>query len=413
MVKSVPGIIRHIAVVGISAPPKAGAESIQCAKWIKAYHEMGMEITLITTPVSERGWSAADPQLNKFQQYLNQLIIKKDNRESVLNKVGNRLFPAWFNFPDSHFMFASSPRKVLIELREKPDLIYARGMPFSSALLAKSLSKRLNVPLVIHMADPFSLNPYLTGLNIEKARSLEKECFEQASMVAFTTEKMAELYRNVFPGLADRFTVFPNVYDRDECVTDNQLPEKFTLRFTGNLYGNRTLLPLFRALSRISDESDTFEENVELIITGRMDSGNFKLLDKYNPGFIRLEKPLPFFDSLKVQKHAHILVSTDKPATDDRDLVFLPSKLLDYMCAERIILNISSKNSESSAFVRENLLGETFEHDDDEGLADFIKLAYDRFLKKDNTYFTGRKIAQDYESDYAARSLINELNKRL
>jgi hypothetical protein len=413
MVKSVPGIIRHIAVVGISAPPKAGAESIQCAKWIKAYHDMGMEITLITTPVSRHGWSAEDPQLHKFQSFLKQLITKLDNRESVLHKVGSKLFPARFNFPDPHFMFASSPRKLLRELKEKPDLIYARGMPFSSALLAKSLSKMLDVPLIIHMADPFSLNPYLTGLNIEKARSLEKECFEQASMVAFTTKKMEMLYCNAFPELTDRFTVFPNVYDRDECDTDNELPAKFTLRFTGNLYGNRTLLSLFRALSSVRDECDTFEEDTELIITGRMDSGNFKLLKKHNPGFIRLEEPLPFFDSLKVQKHAHILVSIDKPATDDRDLVFLPSKLLDYMCAGRLILNISSKNSESSAFIRDNRLGETFEHDDGKGLADFIKHAYDRFLKKDFAYFTERRIAPDYESNHAARGLLNELYKRI
>jgi len=403
-----PETVRHIALVSISAPPKAGAESIQCAKWIRAFHSAGMDVTLITTPVARRGWASRDPQLDEFNSYISNRIERDAHTSALLFRLAKR-WPAFTNRPDENFLFARDPARVVRKLKRKADLIYARGMPFSSALLAARLSEYLRVPLIIHMADPFSQNPYLRKSQLTYATAYEKYCFNQAALVAFTTEQTASMYRELFPQLAHKIRVYPNVFDDADCKTANVLPEKFTLRYTGNLYAERSLDPLFKALMTLASREKDFSNDAELVINGRIDPDNQEMIRKNNLDMIKVDRALPYFESLSAQSSSHLLISTDRPARDKRDLVFLPSKLLDYMCAGRRILNIASAKSESASFVTSNRVGQNFEHEDIDGMTAFIMSAYKKFKKGEGNFFIidGRSVK--YQSANVMKRMLKDL----
>ena len=396
---------RHFLCIGISAPPKSGAESIQFAKCLKALNLKGKTITLVTTPVPKRGWSSIDPALVSYNEFVHQIIIHSDGSGSFTQRL-NAFLSNSLVVPDVHFRFYKDVSRLADKVKSKPDVIYARGMPFSSAVLGAELAKKFNVPSVLQMSDPFTINPYLDIKRPAAMRQLEHDCFSQYSIIGFTTEQTRKRYAGMYPELSDRFRVYPNVYDPEECNELAALPERFTIRFTGNLYGERTLFPLFKALAILKSRNSSFD--AEMIVSGRVGDEILNKMKEVDPGYLKLEDPVDYHESLSKQRNAHLLVSVDKPSAVPEDGMFLPSKLLDYMCANRPVLNITSEASASAAFINETGIGRNFSHNDETDIAAYIAEIYDACKNGRIDHGQGR-IAVEYSSNTIAERILKDL----
>ena len=398
---------KRILCIGISAPPKSGAESIQFTKYLNAFGEKGISLDLLSTPVPSAGWKQADHDLEEVGTYLDQVYFISDDTDSPYMKLLIRLGKSFH--PDRHFRFGRKSAQAVKLIKNKPDVIYCRAMPFSGAIMASQLSEYFRIPLILHLADPYTLNPYLTFKDDQTARNLEETIFSKAHIIAFTTELTRKLYQETYPGLSGKMKVYPNVYQASDIQLDAPLPDKFTIRYTGNLYGDRNLKPLINAVRQMAVEQPGFTENSRIIISGRFENSLEVEMKESGVSNLEITKPYPYKESLSKQKDAHLLVSVDKPMSSRNDLVFLPSKLLDYACTGRPILNVSSPGSESEKLIQAYHLGESFGHDDSAGISAYIKTVFSRYSEGHTDYFSRRTLPEDYFNKKVVDRLLLDL----
>lgn len=158
--------------------------------------------------------------------------------------------------------------------RTRFDLIYATGEPYSSYFVAQTLSRKLGVPFVIDMRDPWTVESYRNSkrsaarslVELEQERSLLAE--SAACVFAF---RHAGLYDAAYPQWAGKFHYIPNGYDSADFEgVEPKRFGKFTLVHSGTfLPGYRTAETLLRALRRLLTERAGLASRIEVLFVGK------------------------------------------------------------------------------------------------------------------------------------------------
>ena len=170
-------------------------------------------------------------------------------------------YQALFNFPDPQigwYMAGKSGGKAMVD-DWQPDVIFASAPPFTSLMVARSMSKRTGAPLVVEYRDRLAEDPYSTRSKsfrkkIEKL--LEDWWMKQANAIITVSEPWAEDYRARY-GLPV-LSVY-NGYDPDDFPSDYPRkptdPESLNIVYTGILYKERRdPTPLFKAIKLMGDD---------------------------------------------------------------------------------------------------------------------------------------------------------------
>ena len=144
--------------------------------------------------------------------------------------------------------------------------------------------------------------------------------------------------------ISSRF--LPNVFDGDDW---NQMPlnttGKMRFVFTGRLYGTRNIHRLLDAVENVAASFPQFKDNCEILLAGFFDDENIQRIRKSSLPFVKYLGSLSLDKALQLQQGAHVLISIDSLESDPRYDLFFPSKLLDYIASNRIIIAITNKRS--------------------------------------------------------------------
>jgi hypothetical protein len=404
-----------VLLVSIAFPPKRDPESLQVAKYCKYLRreeDIDLEIITSANPTlfmeTDSGLQVYRDGLNVVQEIpifetkLSNFLIRKINREFLL-------------YPDSKFSFWLQHNRAYRKT-EKPDVLYSRSYPMSSTLLALELKKKWNIPWVLHLSDPWavastsSLSPAtrFVGKSGEWNKRKEEECFSLADKICFTSQKTIQLYSRHYPQQIPKFIYMPNVYD-DELVELNShhYKEKLTFVYTGGFGEARTPLPLLQAIRKFwTSDPDQTESSVQFIFSGEMTRANKALFDSYiDVPLIKHVGIIPYSSVMELQKRADVLINIDSDIKDPEQAVFLPSKLLDYMIAQRRIMAITNRYSTTHEVVH-GKLGDCFEFDDIGGMISFFRSAYETFKKKQKNYFYVDGRGEEFSAKQNARRLF-------
>jgi len=334
----------HVLLVSISAPPKNSPESLQTGRYLK-YLSRKHSVTLLTTDPTG-GWEPEDQSLLKYLKNVHQ-IISLYSLPSRLISFLKKIKPDVL-LPDEGMYFFWQSRTAIKKIKEKPSIIFSRSAPYSSAIMAKKLAKHWNVPWVMHLSDLWVDSPFFTfsGTTRKKHERLEWECFEQAKIVTLTSQKTIEFYKNKYPQWAHKFRFLPNVFDGEDW---NQMPlnttGKIRFVFTGRLYGTRNIHRLLDAFEKVAVSFPQVEENCEILLAGFFDNENIQRIRRSSLSCVKYLGSLSSDKALQLQQGAHVLISIDSLESDPRYDVFFPSKLLDYIASNRIIIALTNKQS--------------------------------------------------------------------
>ncbi len=399
----------NILLISASAPPKSGAESLQVAKYLK-YLSGKANITLVTTRIPDGGWKKKDDSQLKYLKNIRQLVQLPSLASFGRWKgfISKKIFHLWLHKPDADFFFHWRARKIIKAFHDQPQLIYSRSTPFSSAVLALKLQKRLNIPWVMHLSDPWSDSSYGDHTNSYN-KAAEQACFSAATGISFTTDSTKTFYTHKYPDLAARFFVSPNVFDKDEITAAPEvfLGGKLTFLHSGNLYRQRNIQPLLDALQRLTDSE---RSGIEVELAGHMDPCNVEMIDRSSLGCIRILGSLTADESRRLQQKADVLISIDKPIEQEIDKVFLPSKIQDYIAARKIILAITGTGSATYNTVQDRF-GCCFDHSDPNNIAGFFRRALKAFNSQDRDFFVMGQPGPEFEAGYNAELLIDRFKK--
>jgi len=397
----------NVLFVSIAFPPKSDPECLQTAKYFKYLaKDKSLNIDVVTAH-DKALFMPIDKDLEEYAKGYRQIIKVPFFENKYLNYILRKIDNEILQYPDSKFLFYKKYKWVLKQLKYKPDIIYSRSSPISSAIMAYYLQKELKVPWIMHLSDPWTLDPdHIYNKSKKWNEIMEKNCFMSATKISFTSHKTIELYKRKYPLLQDKFIFSPNVFDNDDVEKDNNFifKNKIKIVFTGGLVGNRTAEPFLKSLLIIKNKYPYILEDFEIVFAGGLDRVNKNIFEKYQNLVTHIGK-ISYKQALKLQKEADILLLIDTEFKNEDDALFFPSKLLDYMIAKRRILAITDKDGTSWKFI-EGKYGDCFIHSDTIGISNKLIEIWHKWKNKEDNYFTHNAIDYKYSSEYNAQKLI-------
>lgn len=372
---------KNLLFCSIAFPPKNDPECIQSGRYFKYLNKAGdFDIEVLTSAVPTL-FMDEDKSLLSLIEGVKKVSHITIYENKYLNFLIRKINPLLLARPDSKFTFYKQWKQAVKNIKT-PDIIYSRSYPLSSTLMAYHLADYYEVPWVLHLSDPWADSPLHHFSEIEKAWHLaqEEKCFFKATVLCVTSQSTKLFYETKYPSLKGKIEIFPNVFDHEDFKQVKFEPKtRWKIVYTGGLANTRSVEPLLKAVKQIESTLifKEFTEKVSFQLVGPIDRANQTLINTYNLKTLHHLGSVSFAESTQLQKEADMLICIDSPIEKEEEAMFFPSKILDYLLAQKPILAISSKGSTTSNFVNEYNLGKSFSFEDTYGILDFLKAQFE------------------------------------
>ncbi|MBF6650300.1 hypothetical protein [Methylobacter sp. BlB1] len=401
----------RVLFVSIAFPPKSDSEGLQVAKYFKyLVKDPSLKIDILTSSDSTL-FMSIDDNLKKLTDGYHQIIKVHFFENKYINFLLRKIDRDILNYPDSKFLFYKKWKSVVKQIKFKPDVIYSRSFPLSSTLMAYYLQKHFKVPWFLHLSDPWTLSPiHKLGKAKQWNEKMERMCFENATCISFTSLKTIEVYSQKYPEFSSKILFFPNVFDTEEKKQQEYIfKDKIKVVYTGGLIADRSPEYLFKAIFKIQEEYPNILSDFEFIFAGALDRKNNALFAQYVPS-VSHRGVLFFSETIELQQSADLLLIIDTPFKNNSDALFFPSKLLDYMLAQRRILALTDKDSVTWNLVN-GKLGNCLVHDDIDGIAHSLVTIWHEWKNRNISYFINGTIDMTYSAEHNAKRLASKLKE--
>jgi glycosyltransferase involved in cell wall biosynthesis len=334
----------NLLVIAPYAPPKNAAEPIQVRR-ILAELDKHATGRLLTMPDTTSGWAQGDASLQLHLEHFDTYHLKLPLHKLTCRILSSR-YLSRFHVPDETRWIIWNADRIVRDLKQKPDVIYSRSYPMSSALLARKLKKQLGVPWIMHLSDPWADNPY--AKHQAHSAADEAAAFVEADVITLTTEGQAQYYRTKYPAHAAKIFVSPNVMP-DAETPKPATSDRLNIVYTGNLYGERSPEPLVHALAMLQP---TERSKIRVDIYGNV-SAHLRALLSSLPDVIQYHGPVSFAEATRAQQAADLILSIEPTLNHPLNTAFLPSKVLEALALGKPLLAITPQGSETATLCNE------------------------------------------------------------
>ena len=228
---------------------------------------------------------------------------------------------------------------------------------------------KTQIPYVVNYHDPYPMHLY--PIPYKKKRSWvsklqqkqSNKVMEKAFYVSFPSQRLQEWMLQYHPILKDKSIVLPhphgNLQNLQNLPIDKEIllnREKFTILHTGSLLGPRNPIFLFEAFEKFIGNDLQKKKLAQLVIIGSVlkDNNLSKITTKTNQNeSIRVIRDrISYKHSVELLQSASVLLLLEAVA---KDSPFMPGKLTDYINANKPIIALTSKISETA-----RLLGDAY-----------------------------------------------------
>ena len=244
--------------------------------------EVSKDITIINHPIKEP-YKWAGFFSNTSSKTISKGIISDEKEQSFIEKAmlyvrGN------FFIPDARIGWVKPSVSFLLDYIKKEGIetIITTGPPHSVHLIGLQIKQKLGVKWLADFRDPWTTIGYhkqlrLTSASKAKHKSLEKEVLNASDHIIVTSfVTMKE-----FQGFTNKsIEVITNGYD-DEATVEFQMDTKFTLSHIGSLLSKRNPEILWRVLSELVRDNESFSKDFQLNFIGSISEKVLKSIKKY------------------------------------------------------------------------------------------------------------------------------------
>lgn len=372
--------MKKALLVSYVFPPTGGSGVQRVAKFAKFLPQSGWDVTVLTAanpsvPLvdgSLMGDVPADTLICRAKTLEPSYSIKSKLAESdgIPGDSRSRSPRAWVTAglrraanlvlqPDPQILWKHhAVRAGLRILRESPhDVIFASAPPFSTLLIAREISRRSGVPLVVDYRDEWGLsNRYWENKRPDRISTLIQERMQRAVLrssaaVVATTQASASNLRDecrrchssarvecIFNGFdADDFA--STSHDRPLSASDGLI----RLAYVGTLWTLTTIKPIVRALVALAESSAGDLANFRLVVAGRRTPAEKTILQELEPlgPIVEEHDYVDHSAAVSLMSAADELCITlaDVPGADR----VLPAKVFEYLAVGRPILGVAPR----------------------------------------------------------------------
>ena len=317
-----------------------------------------------------------------------------------------------FAYPDGMKYWAKPAFKTCSEIIESEDIkgIISSSFPITAHTIAHDLKEKYDIPWIADLRDLWNLNPYINHTVIRNyfEKRLELKTFENVDILTTTTPLAKKTLQSLHP--TKKIVPIVSGYDPQDFkdLKQTKKSDKLTLMYAGSLYnGKRNPSILFEAVSQLIKENKI--DSTEIAIDFYGDTVNLEELSKkYNiESIVNIHGKVSHDEVLQNQMNSDVLLLISW--MNEKEKMFIPGKVYEYMGSKKPILSIGYKEGSLKELIEKTNIGYHIS-----SLEDSKKAIYDYYLKYINNElkYTGNEFADEYSMENTAKNfskLLEEL----
>lgn len=334
----------RLLAISYSYPPKEEPRAIQVSRLLK-------HLNASTVLICE-GKDGAESDAESFLEKTLRVPFSPSSGRDLLNRISNRIYlPIVSKTPDQLGTWKKSVLHTVDRLLNtevyRPDVLVTFAFPLIDNVIGLELKRRYHLPWLAHFSDPWVDSPFRHDDPLTKTlnRRLEQSVIENADRLVFTSNETAKLVMNKYPAaLRSKVRIVSHAFESE--LFESAPPDnagRLSIRYLGDLYLNRTPEPLFQALRILSSTDPELLSRFSFEIVGDVHELDMEQmgLSKLQAGLVVFHPRVNYAESLSMMTSAAGLMVIDAPVPKNTESVFLPSKLIEYVGADRPIIGLT------------------------------------------------------------------------
>ena len=301
--------------------------------------------------------------------------------------------------------------------RNRSDVIYAVGQPWTAFLVGYTLKLLSGKPLVIDFMDPWAARSRAWDRDKPEALSriaarLERFVVRRADFIVANTQELADDFTRRLQVSREQMAVVTCGFDPADV---QELPDKhdgnvFTVTHTGSCYGSRNPANLLKAVKALIDSGRIPPDAVRLNFIGHLSIKEPQLdallADPVIKSVIHIEPWVPHETALEYLSRSDVLLILQP----DLQLV-VPAKLYEYAALGRPILALAELDGAVARVVSQEKLGVTVHNDDVRGIAREVERLFVEFQQGRLRPSYSPSDMAEYSTENLARKLSGILHQ--
>lgn len=340
-----------LLAISYSYPPKEEPRAIQVSRLLKHLNASTVLVCEGEDGAGSDGLSGlGDAEL--FLERTLRVPFSPSSTRNLLHRLSSRMYlPVLSRTPDHLGPWKKSVLKTVDQLLNpqgyRPDVLVTFAFPLIDNLIGLELKRRYNLPWLAHFSDPWVDSPFRKDDPLTKTlnQRLEQSVIEYADRLVFTSNETAMLVMDKYrSALRSKVRIVSHAFEPD--LFESAPPAgngRLSIRYLGDLYLSRTPKPLFQALEILSSAEPELLSYFCFEIVGDVHELNMEQmgLSRLPDGLVVFRPRVNYSESLSMMTSAAGLMVIDAPVPKNRESVFLPSKLIEYVGADRPIIGLT------------------------------------------------------------------------
>jgi glycosyltransferase involved in cell wall biosynthesis len=410
--------MKPIVAISYAYPPLKWPRAVQVHRLLHGLAERGHPITLFRAePASAFGAIDASMDLLEGHAGIKMVMVNAYYRNTAV-RLAYKAMPWLKTFPDEFnawILPAYFAVSRFLSRASRDAVVCSFSNPWSDHIVGSWLHRRFGLPWIAHFSDPWAANPYAVwaGRTRRWHERMEAKVVNMTCNLVFVSEETKSLFvKSHGEAIASKSHVIPHIMAPElaRMKSGQKDDGRLTLTYTGEFYGARSPLPIFKALAAIRDRHPEAFGDFRIRLVGAILPEHARIAKE--PGLrdaVELVSPVPYRESLQYIVDADVLLLVD--AKSEGASVFLPSKLVEYLGSGNPILGLTPSQGTSAQVIRE-MNGIVVEPDDSEGIAraflDLLDKHRRGILKREHGY--PARITAKYSAQAAAERFSDLVN---
>lgn len=376
--------MKNLLMISYPFPPNASAGAVRSERFSRYLGDFGWEVEVIT--IKPRHDLFEDKQrlgtLGKhvkvhFTKTFDPWLWLRDKRpKNVVLRAIRSILMKLFSFPDHMLLWVPfAVRRGIQICKEKPiNVIYTTSPPHSNHLAGLILSRWLHKPWVADFRDPWTLNAYRENGVVDRflfriEKILERTVLKNSSVILANTRANRQNLLKAFPSLhGEKVIHLPNCWEE---FPERDYQEKrngpFTIVHAGNFYPRFKPYGLLYALAEWRNGNrlagiPAWRDGIKVVLLGSRDEETRRVVHE-----LGLEDIVEFRSWVALEEARRIMCQADllwaSLGTGKESSTYIPSKLFEYIAAERPILGFFPEG-EAERFIKQTGIGLVFTDND-------------------------------------------------
>ncbi|MCX6133066.1 MAG: glycosyltransferase [Ignavibacteriales bacterium] len=428
--------MKKVLIVSYYFPPSGGPGVQRVLKFVKYLPEFGWQPVVLT--VQDGDYPARDESLlaeipdhaivyrtKIFEPYrLYRKLTGKPANAAVDvenipqgGKQGRSAMESLAEFIRSTFFIPDArigwypyavPQGLRIIKEHNIEAIYSSSPPYTTSVIARKLHLATKIPWVAGFRDPwtgFLSTPDRWSIPRAIDERLERAVFNDANAVEAAWRGILKDLIGKVPDIDQKKLVYhPNGFDSEDYpALKKQKNKRFTVTYTGSMYGKRNPKTFLHAIEGLVSEGKVDPKKIRLKFIGRFGSEVHEmLLNSPVHDSIEIISYLPHSESVEALLRSDaLLLIVDEAAGSDE---IVPGKVFEYIGAQRPIIALAPEGA-IAGLMRETHSGFVAPNQDIPAIqAAFIE-CYDNFLYHKSNFEQDREAVKRYDRREITRQL--------